>query len=101
MKTIIAVDRYVLADLGTRGHPLPFCWYQDHGPAYKAQGRDDGLIYIGGFSTRAEAEAWAVKQGIMHDADGVFITPPVCFSETAISEKQNHLPLISDDQGEL
>lgn len=101
MKTIIAVDGHVLADLGTRGHPLPFCWYADHGPAYKAQGGDEGLIYIGGFSTREAAEAWAVKQGILHDADGVFHALPVCSSEKPGFEKQNPLPLKSDDQGEL
>lgn len=64
MKTIIAINEYSLVDLGSRGSPLPFCWYKDI-EGYKAEGRDDGWIYISGFSTRAKAEAWAVKEGII------------------------------------
>jgi hypothetical protein len=65
MKTLIAVRSHILAYTGSKGFPLPFHWYADHGPEYIAQGRQDGLIYIGGFSTREKAEEWAIKQGIM------------------------------------
>lgn len=63
MSVLIAVGEHSLVN--TRDHALPFCWYEDHGPDYKAKSRNDGMIYIGGFATREKAEAWAVKQGIM------------------------------------
>lgn len=65
MKIIIAIDgwslRKVVCGL------LPFCWFYDYGPTYKAAFRDDGLVYRAGFATQAEAEAWAKKEGIMPD----------------------------------
>ena len=40
----------------------PFCWYEQH---EHAEGRNDGLIYIGGFKTREQAETWAKKQNMI------------------------------------
>lgn len=62
MKTLIAVGNYVLARVNCG--ILPYCWYQDF-EGYKAKNRNDGLIYIGGFTTQAKAEAWGIKQGYL------------------------------------
>lgn len=62
MRTLISTGDHVLGQVLGQ---LPFCWYADHGPSYRAEGRNDGLVYIGGFSTREKAEEWAVREGIM------------------------------------
>lgn len=46
-------------------HLLPFCWYVDAGPGFRAAFRDDGLIYRAGFRTREAAEAWGRQEGIL------------------------------------
>ena len=48
---------------------LPFCWFKNFGEHYKAQGRDDGLIYIGAFKTKEAAIDWAQKKGIIPAQD--------------------------------
>lgn len=54
MKIIIAYDKYLLAYY-QKNSPLPYCWFCDHSP-YKAEMRDDGLIYLSGHKTREDAE---------------------------------------------
>ena len=48
-----------------RCHILPVCWYWHGGNGYKAEERDDGLIYRAGFKTEDEAIAWGKKQDMV------------------------------------
>lgn len=63
MKVVIAAHPWALYHLPCPY--LPFCWYVDAGPGYRAAFRDDGLIYRAGFRTREAAEDWAKKEGIL------------------------------------
>ncbi len=63
MAILISSGKHTL-EHSARDYPLPYQWFEQHDIA---QGRDDGMIYIGGFSTRERAEAWAVRRGIMPD----------------------------------
>ena len=60
---LMCVGDYSLNYLGNEPM-LPFCWYQDISPQ-KADFRDDGLVYLSGHKTRADAEGWAIKEGIL------------------------------------
>ena len=86
MTTLIATGDHVLRKVSGL---LPFAWYQDHGPNYKAQDRNDGLIYLAGFSTRYQAEQWARKEGIMS-----------CAPESGETDKQTNLSPQNDKQTE-
>jgi hypothetical protein len=56
MKVIKRKGRYVLCY--ENAAMLPYSWYEDHGNRFRADGRNDGLIYISGHQTAAQAHEY-------------------------------------------